>query len=59
MAVEVCTLPFTAVTEAALEESWTREPFDRLIVAQAKANGYAALITADRLIRANYSQALW
>ena len=57
--VAVCPLPFSLVTDAALEESWTREPFDRLIVAQAKANGYARLITADRLIRANYPQALW
>lgn len=58
-AVQVCGLPFPLVAEAALDEIWTREPFDRLIVAQAKANGFATLITADRLIRTNYPRALW
>ncbi len=57
--VQVCDLAFPLVIEAALDESWTREPFDRLIVAQAKANGYAALVTADTKIRAHYTRAMW
>lgn len=59
LAVNVCNLPFPLVVEAAMHESWTREPFDRLIVAQAKANGFAPLITADGKIRKNYPRAVW
>lgn len=57
--VQVCPLPFPKVADAALNESWTREPFDRLITAQAKANSFATLITADSKIRANYAAAIW
>ena len=59
LAVNVCDLPFALVVEAAMHESWTREPFDRLIVAQAKANGFAPLITADGTIRKQYPRAVW
>ena len=37
----------------------TQDPFDRFIVAHAKANGFARLITNDEKIRANYSLAVW
>ncbi len=57
--VEICNLPFLAVTNAAVFESWTRDTFDRLLVAHARANGIAALISADEHIRANYSATVW
>jgi PIN domain nuclease of toxin-antitoxin system len=57
--LRVCELPFIEVVEAGIDERWTRDPFDRLIVAQAKANGFASLITADRNIRKNYPRAVW
>ena len=46
------------VTELGLELSWTRDAFDRLIVAQA-ALDRAALVTRDRLILKHYPKALW
>jgi PIN domain nuclease of toxin-antitoxin system len=49
----------TAVANAALEEKWTRDPFDRLIVANAKANGFAWLISADEEIARNYPRTVW
>jgi PIN domain nuclease of toxin-antitoxin system len=55
----VCDLPFSSVIEAALFENWTRDPFDRMVVAHAKANGYAPLVTADTKIQANYSSVIW
>lgn len=55
----VCDLPFDSVAEAAAFEGWTRDPFDRLIVAQAKVNGNAPLITADEHIHRNYPRAVW
>jgi len=38
--------------------SWTRDPFDRLITADALAAN-DKLITRDRLIRKNYKKAVW
>lgn len=57
--VLVCDLPFATIAVAALDEKWTRDPFDRLIVANAKANGFAWLISADESIRQHYPRAVW
>ena len=57
--VEVCGHPFPIIAEVALGERWTRDPFDRLIVAHAKANGSAPLITKDEAIHAHYANARW
>ena len=56
--LRVCDLPFRSVAEHALSEKWTSDPFDRLIVANAKAAG-APLVTKDDRIRAHYSRAIW
>ena len=55
----VCDYPFPIIAEIALGEGWTRDPFDRIIVAHAKANGVAPLLTKDELILANYPNARW
>lgn len=55
----VCDHPFPIIAETALGEGWTRDPFDRIIVAHAKANGVAPLLTTDETIRANYPNARW
>lgn len=46
------------VMERALGIAWTREVFDRLIVAQATLDD-AELVTSDRLIRKHYPKAVW
>jgi len=46
------------VAGAAVRQSWARDPFDRIIVAQA-ALRRAPLITRDADIRADYDRALW
>lgn len=56
--LRVCSLSFTRVVSEALANAWTRDPFDRMIVAQAEARE-AALVTADETIHANYSRAAW
>lgn len=56
--LETCKLPFASVVGAALNQTWTRDPFDRLIVAQA-AHGGNRLLTADRNIVEHYSLAVW
>ncbi len=57
--VTLCTLPFSDVAHQSLSIQWTRDPFDRLIVAQAQANHNALLVTRDRTIRLNYPQSIW
>jgi PIN domain nuclease of toxin-antitoxin system len=59
LGVRLCDLPFATIASAALDEKWTRDPFDRLIVANAKANGFAWLISADEAIRKHYPRAVW
>jgi len=51
--------PFQAVAQAALFETWTRDPFDRMIVAQARSDGYSGLVTADAKILEHYSKTIW
>ena len=46
---------FDGVVEQSLSEKWTRDPFDRIIVAQARKNT-ALLISKDRLILENYGK---
>ncbi len=58
--LSVCRLPFASVVKAATEQvKWTREPGDRLIVANAIANNKSPIVTSDRHIRANYDNAIW
>jgi len=56
--LRVCELPFRTVVEYALKENWGRDPFDRLIVANAKA-AEAPLVTKDARIRRHYSRVIW
>lgn len=56
--VEVCAMPFSVVVDFASLETWTRDPFDRLIVGQAKAAD-AYLVTKDARIRRHYRKAVW
>jgi len=58
IALRICDLPFRDIVKQALKESWTRDPFDRLIVANAKAAG-APLVTKDERIRKHYPRAVW
>ncbi len=57
--VRVCELPFSLVADVATGEKWTRDPFDRMIVSQAKANGLAVLISADGKIAEHYPRTVW
>lgn len=54
----VADTPFRSVISESLSESWTRDPFDRMIVAQAKAEA-VRLVTKDVMIRRHYPDAIW
>ncbi len=47
-----------AVVEEAMKLSWTRDPFDRLLVATASLHR-ASLITNDQRIHQNFPGAVW
>ncbi len=50
--------PFIDVVGRARTFAWTRDPFDRLIVANAMADG-VRLLTADTLILRHFKDAIW
>lgn len=49
---------FDEVIREACRQTWTRDPFDRMIVAHARVDA-VRLLTKDRTIRRNYQKALW
>lgn len=53
-----CRQDFEKIIAQSLHESWTRDPFDRIIVGQARL-GNLPLMTKDESIRKNYKKATW
>lgn len=58
ISLKICPLPFPKIISQSLTENWTRDPFDRLIVAHARA-GKGPLLTKDGQMQDNYPQAFW
>lgn len=56
--LEANPLEYLRVVWAACREGWTRDPFDRQIVAQARLDN-SPLLSRDRVIRENYAATLW
>ena len=56
--LRLCEGSFAPVIRLALDQTWTRDPFDRIIVAQAKLAN-APLLTKDITIREHYKKAFW
>ncbi|RME56444.1 MAG: PIN domain-containing protein [Caldilineae bacterium] len=56
--LQVDATDLNTVVTYALTASWTRDPFDRLIVATAHVNG-RVLVTKDRRLLAHYPHARW
>lgn len=50
--------PFARIIEEARQLTWTRDPFDRIIVATARADN-VVLVTRDATILANHDRARW
>lgn len=47
------------IIDAALKINWTRDVFDRLLVAETMQDQSLLFITADKKIREKFKQALW
>lgn len=56
--LQVCTRPFNRIVTQALTCSWTRDPFDRIIVANAALQDNV-LVSKDQNILGNYVHARW
>ena len=56
--IRVCEKDFNAVVSQAMTFTWTRDPFDRVIVANAKLNDNI-LISKDLKILEYYDHARW
>lgn len=56
--LHVCLKPFADIIRVASKMNWTRDPFDRIIVANAAVED-AKLITKDNSILAHYGLAVW
>ena len=56
--LKLCRMEFQKVVTGSLKQSWTRDPFDRMITAQAMIAN-AVLITKDESILKHYSKAVW
>jgi PIN domain nuclease of toxin-antitoxin system len=54
----VCDDPFESIIAAAEAIQWTRDPFDRIIVAQASIK-HSLLITKDKTLRKHYKHCIW
>ncbi len=49
---------FNLLINKAIQIEWTRDPFDRLITAEAAMND-TFLVSADKIIRKHYSKTVW
>lgn len=56
--LRVCDKPFDLIVSRTLTFNWTRDPFDRLIVANAALHDNI-LLSKDRKILENYANATW
>lgn len=56
--LKICKKSFPEIIEKSISMKWTRDPFDRIITAQAAVNS-SILITKDKQIRKHYSKAVW
>lgn len=58
IALEISDEPLQKIIQAAVPLHWTRDPFDRLIVATAQITN-AMLLTKDENIASHYKHVIW
>lgn len=56
--LKTCPKSFEHVIKESIKHNWTRDPFDRIIVAQASLDK-SMLLTKDNSILSNYNKSLW
>ncbi|MBL4818806.1 MAG: PIN domain-containing protein [Deltaproteobacteria bacterium] len=56
--IHISQITCAQVIRQALDETWTRDVFDRMIVAEARLNK-CPLLSKDRLITKHYDKTIW
>ena len=56
--LKICNTDFNQMITQAQSVTWTRDPFDRIIVAHAALNN-TLLLTKDQTILTHFQQAVW
>lgn len=56
--LSICNMQFIDVINEAKNYQWTRDPFDRVIVANAALHN-TSLISKDNIIKEHYSLTIW
>jgi PIN domain nuclease of toxin-antitoxin system len=56
--LKICDLPYSQVITKAIQQTWTRDPFDRIIVGQSAVT-QSILVSKDENILKNYAHAIW
>jgi PIN domain nuclease of toxin-antitoxin system len=56
--IKISSIPFEKIALESIKHSWTRDPFDRIIVANASYED-KELLTRDRKITQYYKKSLW
>jgi PIN domain nuclease of toxin-antitoxin system len=56
--LKTCQKPFEKIIKESIKQNWTRDPFDRIIVAQAMFDN-TLLLTKDKTILAHYKNSCW
>jgi PIN domain nuclease of toxin-antitoxin system len=56
--LKTCNKPFEEIIKQSINQNWTRDPFDRIIMAQASIDK-SPLLTKDKTILENYNKACW
>ena len=56
--LKICTKDFHSIIGESIKINWTRDPFDRIMVAHASLNNNI-LLTKDDTILAHYNKAVW
>ena len=56
--LKICDLPYSQVIAEAIQQTWTRDPFDRIIVGQAAVT-QSILVSKDENILSHYVHAIW
>lgn len=58
LGLSICSKPFDEIVSKALPMTWTRDPFDRILVAHASVDN-DILITSDQVIHKHYAHTQW
>ena len=58
LGLTICPKPFDTVMLRATQVTWTRDPFDRTLVAHASIND-DLLVSKDQTIRTHYNRTRW